>query len=102
MEVKKVSSLHPSIMGPYARVFFLSLGPDAERARAAPRVSSYDTRILRKTHVPVSDTVSDTRTPRILPDTYPVSLGLFRYFQIIKINRISWDICRYLSDTFKP
>jgi len=45
-------------------------------------VKTYDTRILRKTHVPVSDTVSDTRTPRILPDTYPVSIGLFRYFQI--------------------
>ena len=48
----------------------------------------YDTRILRKTHVPVSDNVSDTCTPRILPDTYSVSIGLFRYFQIIKINRI--------------
>ena len=36
---------------------------------------TYDTRILRKTHVLVSDTVSDTRTPRILSDTYPESIG---------------------------
>ena len=67
---------------------------------------SYDTRILRKTHVPVSDTVSDTRTPRILPDTYPVSIGLFRYFQIIKINRILvgylWIPVRYLQTLTTP
>ena len=31
-------------------------------------LGGYDTRIFRKTHVLVSDTVSDTRTPRIFPD----------------------------------
>ena len=50
------------------------------------------TRILRKTHVPVSD----TRTPRILPDTYPVNIGNLCDFQIIKMNRI---LLRYLTDT---
>ena len=66
----------------------------------------YDTRILRKTHVPVSDTISDTRTPRILPDMYPVIIGLFRYFQIIKINRILmgylWISVRYLQTLTTP
>ena len=56
----------------------------------------YDTRIPRKTHVPVSDTVSDTRTPRILSDTYPVSIGNLCDFQIIKMNRI---LLRSLTDT---
>jgi len=50
------------------------------------------TRILRKTHVPVSD----TRTPRILPDTYPVNIGNLCDFQIIKMNRI---LLRSLTDT---
>ena len=76
-----------------------SARPAEEDSPPPTSMASYDTRILRKTHVPVSDTVSDTRTPRILPDTYPVSIGLFRYFQIIKINRI---LVGYLSDTFKP
>ena len=65
-------------------------------------VICYDTRILHKTHVPVSD----TRTPRILPDTYSVSIGLFRYFQIIKINRILmgylWIHVRYLQTLTTP
>ena len=65
-------------------------------------VLTYDTWILRKTHIPVSD----TRTPRILPDTYPVSIGLFRYFQIIKINQILvgylWIPVRYLQTLTTP
>ena len=59
-------------------------------------VVHYDTRILHKTHVLVSDTVSDTRTPRILPDTYLVSIGKLCDFQIIKIN---WILLRYPTDT---
>jgi hypothetical protein len=37
--------------------------------------AAYDARILLKIHVPVSDTVSDTDTPRILLDTYPRRIG---------------------------
>lgn len=40
-------------------------------AQFGPCVVTYDARILRKTHVPVSDAVSDTDTARIRPDTYP-------------------------------
>jgi hypothetical protein len=36
---------------------------------------AYDAWILLKTHVPVSDTVSDTSTLRILPDTYSRHIG---------------------------
>jgi hypothetical protein len=41
----------------------------------------YDARILHKTHVPVSDTVSDTDTPRILPDMYRRRIGYFCIFK---------------------
>jgi hypothetical protein len=44
-------------------------------------VPSYDVRILHKTHVPVSDTVSDTDTSRILPDTYRRRIGYFCRFK---------------------
>jgi hypothetical protein len=38
-------------------------------------MGNYDVRILLKIHIPVSDTVSDTDTPRILLDTYPRRIG---------------------------
>jgi hypothetical protein len=37
---------------------------------------AYDTRILLKIHVPVSDTVSDTDTPWILLDTSEIPMNL--------------------------
>ena len=62
----------------------------------APNV--YETRILRKTHVPVSDTVSDTDTPRILPDTYPTRITDLCELKIL-IN--IWILVGYLRDTWR-
>ena len=66
------------------------------------RAGIYDTRILRKTHVPVSDTVSDTDTPRIRPDTYPGRIERFRHFQLIKITRILMGYRGIPVGYFKP
>ena len=41
---------------------------------ASHLTGTYETWILRKAHVPVSDTVSDTDTSRIHPDTYPTRI----------------------------
>lgn len=45
------------------------------------QVHAYDARILLKIHVPVSDTVLDTDTSRILLDTYPRCIGNFCEFK---------------------
>jgi hypothetical protein len=47
-------------------------------------ISSYDERTLHKTHVPVSDTVSDTDTSWILSDKYLIRIEYFCNYKYIK------------------
>jgi len=51
-----------------------------EKGTPPYKVFNYETCILHKTHVPVSDTVSDTDTPRIRPDMYPRRIGEIHVF----------------------